>query len=189
MKFNIKQFMKLIDALKYRTHCPLCQKKLCINDRNLAEKYDIGNTEQRIAFELTSSDEIIYINPLTNEIELVIWDAGIKTQSGKRGIFGHSLNIKCNKCEMYDFTLQIWMDIDRQILTGMILNSEKISWEDKDNVLHEIASLYTTHQTKYSYFGADHSKNDGQITIPLVPLDVYNPGNTVARIRKLLIFS
>lgn len=186
---HIKHFFRLIDAIKYRTQCPLCRERLCINENNLAENYNIDNPKQRIAFELTNIEEIIYINPITNEMELVIWNEGNKTPSTKRGTFGHALNVKCDKCGMYNFTLQVWMNLDQQKVTHIVLNSEKISWEDENNVLHEITSLYMPHQTKYSYFVADSSKDDGHITIPLIPLDVYNPGNTVARIRKLLVFS
>lgn len=186
---HIKHFGRLIDAIKYRTQCPLCKEKLCVNEHHLAENYDINDPKQRIAFELINGDEVIYINPITNEMELVIWDAGKKNQSDKRGTFGHALNVKCDKCEMYDFTIQVWMDLDKQQITNIVLNSEKISWEDKNNILHEITSVYTTYHTKYSYFVADFSKDDGHITIPLIPLDLENPGNTVDRIRKLLVFS
>lgn len=189
MKLYIKQFVRLIDAINYRTRCPRCQGDLCINETNLAENYDVKNPSQKIAFEvLIGSDEILYIDPITNETELIIWDQGNKIHSSKRGSLGHGLTLEC-KCNMYSFTIQVWVDLNTHKINSIILNSERVSWEDDLCTLHEITATYTTNTIKYNYFHTDASEDDGHIVLPLIPLDINNPENTLSRIRKLLVFS
>jgi hypothetical protein len=203
----MKQFLRLLDALKYRTHCPLCNNKLQVNGRDLVQDYDINNPQQKIAFELSgSADDILYVDPITEKIELVIgnkkpqlsWGnhpsaiSGGTTKSAYyayHGVFGHALTIECEKCSFYSYTLQFWADLERSRITGIFLNSETVSWEDEANILHEIVSSYATNKTRYSYFGPETSQDDGQIVLSFIPVDVNNPKEAVSRIRNLIIFS
>jgi hypothetical protein len=90
---------------------------------------------------------------------------------------------------MYCFSIQVWIDLAKIAVTRIILNSERVSWEDENEVLHEIVSIHSTNKTKYSYIYPDTSKDDGIITLPLIPIDVSNPKDAVTRIRKLIVFS
>jgi len=203
----MKQFTKLLEAFRFRTQCPLCHHSLQANGRDLVTDFDIHNYKQRIAFELSgNADDILYIDPASEKIELVIGQEKPKLKWGNHpsaisggtsksayyayhGVFGHSLTIECDNCNMYSFTLQIWADLDQRRITQILLNSERVSWEDEEQTLHEIVSSYATNKTRYSYYHVDSSQDDGQITLPLIPVSMENPKEAVARIQKLIIFS
>ena len=203
----MRQFPKLLDALKFRTQCPLCHNILQANGRDLVTEFDIHDCRQRIAFELSgNADDILYVDPMSEKIELVIGQEKPKFKWGNHpsaisggtsksayyayhGVFGHALTIECDKCSMYSYTLQLWADLDQRRLTQILLNSETVSWEDEFQTLHEIVSSYATNKTRYSYFHTDSSKEDGQVVLPFIPVDFANPKEAVARIKNLIVFS
>lgn len=204
----MKQFYSFLDAIKYHACCPLCKNRLEINDRDLAMDYDQRSGGQRLAFNLTpGTDDVLYINPVTEAVELVLTEkyqlpalnvngtiSNIYTPAVQMpildGRFIHGLTIDCKSCCQFSYTLQIHIDLNvhkhNAILVGTYLNSETVSVEDNEMV-HEIKNIYSTDVTEYSYF----SKNgdDKKSTLPLIPLDLINPKETVSRIRKLLIFT
>jgi hypothetical protein len=189
----MKQFDKLIDALQYQKHCPACRGELVISESNLASSYDTNDpNHQKIVFEISiQNDELVYIDPLTNDVELVVWDAGnkiIHKDKNNLGTFGHSLKLECIKCCMYYYVIQVWVNLNIPQLVSVILNSESISWEDPDRTLHEIVCSYVTNKTTYTYFSVLEQES-GTINLPIVPLDIDNPENTVNRIQSLLVFS
>jgi hypothetical protein len=205
----MKQFNHLLEALSFRTHCPVCRARLQANGRDLVTEYDITNPDARIAFELSNSDDILYIDPRTEKVELVLTDRKPQFSLGNHpsvtgayaggtpnssyhtyhGIFGHSMTIDCDKCCQYSYTLQIWADLVGRRLTSILLNSEMISWDDEDGVTHEIVSSYASNKTRYSYFASDGTGDDDHISLPLIPVDVNNPKDAVLRIKNLIVFS
>ena len=205
----MKRFARLLDALTFRTQCPLCQERLRLNCRECINDYNIYDctAKQRIALNLSSnSDDILYIDLVSENIELVLGSDESKMRLGNlssafaggtsksafyayNGTFGHALTIVCDQCSMYSYTLQIWADLEKCRLTNVLLNSEMVSWEDEDNVLHEIVSSFSTNNTKYSYYSPDSAKDDGQMILPFISVDVANPRDAVSRIKKLLVFS
>src|SRR5574339_540777 len=168
----MKQFNRLLDALSYRTHCPLCNTRLQANGRDLVSDYDLDNPRARIAFELSNADDILYVDPKTERIELVLTERQPRTIYGTHpsvsgaiaggtknssyhsyyGIFGHALTIDCQECCQYSYTLQIWADLQGARLTSVCLNSEAVSWEDEKGTVHEVISSYATDKTRYIYF-------------------------------------
>lgn len=179
----MKQFNNLLDAICFQTHCPLCRSEL--------RSDSFTNSNQKIALKLFGNlSDIIYIDVATNNIdEVYVGSGSLQAHANKRGILGQSITISCYDCCMYSFIIQIWIDLDKQSINKILLNSEEVSWEDKDNVLHEITSIYSTNKTKYSYYSPPTAKDDGQIILPFVSVDIYNPKDAVVRIRKLLVFS
>ncbi len=172
----MKQFNSLLDAINFHTHCPLCQVELhCDN---------YINSKQKIALEFLGNS--FYIDVATEDIELV---SSSESPRNNYGLSGLSITIECCECHMYSFMIQIWISFKEQRITKIILNSERVSWEDEADVLHEIFSIHSTGKTKYSYIYPDTSKDDGIITLPLIPIDVSNPKDAVSRIRKLIVFS
>lgn len=126
---------------------------------------------------------------MTQNIELEFGGNGLQSKGNNCGTLGQPFTMACNDCHMYSFIIQIWIDISNKFITKIVLNSERVSWEDESNVLHEIVSIYSTDKTKYSYFGSDAALDDGQIVLPFIPIDVSNPKEAVDRIKKLIVFS
>jgi len=187
----MKKFDKLIDAIKFRTHCPLCNDDLYIKENGLIGNYNKENLSQKLTFSVFNTEEtVIVVNPFDNSVQVVNNTDDVK--NNKLGTFGTPLTIQCNSCDMYSFTIQVWIDLSHQVMIDIILNSESISWEDDKETLHEVTSIYSTNKTKYSYFRTDDIDNirySNPITIPLVPIDVNNLEGTVVRIQNLIVFS
>lgn len=204
-----RYFHSLRMGLDYQTRCPLCKDLLKINDRDLASDWGYGGHEyggdHRIAFYVSQKDDdAIVINPNTDEVELVVakrWspEVVVEAVNGEfepsfkpsaqpiyNGKFMHALTIDCKSCCQYSYTLQVHFDLSEEILIGVYLNSESLSIEES-GMVHEIKNSYAAQLTYYSYFDKEgDSKRD---CLPLIPLDLDNPKETVSRIRKLLIFS
>lgn len=178
----MKQFNTILDAIHFNTHCPLCQGEL--------RSDSFTNLNQKIALHPFSNkhNDTIHIDIITQDIEIVN-DSGWFQNSNSSGTLGQSFLIACYDCCMYAFRIQIWINLNTKSIIQITLNSEEVSWEDENNVLHEIISVYPTNKTKYSYYGSNTSKDDGQIILPFVPVDVSNPKDAVVRIQKLIVFS
>lgn len=174
----MKQFNNLLDALNYHTHCPLCQSEL------QSDKYT--NSKQKILLEFLGNS--IYIDTTSQDIEIVK-DQSIADHPSCNGTLGQSMKIECNKCHMYSFVIQIWIDLTKLIINRIILNSEMVSWEGNRNILHEIVLLHSTNKTRYSYYNPNPNMDDGQVFLPLINIDVSNPKDAVERVRKLIVFS
>jgi hypothetical protein len=200
----MKQFHSFKSALEYQERCPLCQGFTHINDRDLAADigYDYRGEGQRVTFYVNRrEDDTITINPATDEVELIlanrmpdkIYDAtthSITTAQPSLPIYNgkllHALTIDCKNCCQYSYTLQLHFDLAEERLTGIFLNSETLSIEN-DAIVHEIKNVYSAEETRYTYFLKDGVEKSS--ILPLVPLNLTNPNETVSRIRKLLVFS
>lgn len=202
----MKQFKSLLEAIFFHTLCPLCQKKMEINDRDLAVEYgyDEGcDSARRLSFYLNQrEDDIVTVDIVSGLVEIQLRErtppmpnaaqlAGlaplpqsiIQVISGK---FIHGLTVDCKSCCQYSYTIQIHFDLTNKNVSGVFLNSESVSIEEGDMV-HEIKNVYAVEQTEYACFPRDGSSK--RSCIPLIPLDMNHPKETVSRIRKLLIFS
>lgn len=208
---SMLSFASLIEALNYRDFCPVCDYKLEINDRDLAT--DIGYQYRRegrktISFFVGSNElEVMTIDLHTEEVEITIngrsdWDpsyvVGTQAYSNtilpktKRsasqyqgGKFLHSLTIDCKRCSQYGYVLQVHVDMGNEKLCGLFLNSEWIAI-DENGAKHELKNNYATNKTFYNCYLTDR---DYHTDIPLVSINVFDPMETVHRVRKLIIFS
>lgn len=200
----MKQFTSFMDAIRFRAECPVCAKKLEINDRDLtlSHAYD-EQGEHRLSFYLNQrEDDIITVDMLSDKVEIELRDRlpttiytaaqaalGPPPVSAYPSIpakFMHGLTIDCKSCCQYSYNIQIHFDLKNSKIDGIYLNSENVSVEEGDMV-HEIRNVYATEQTEYSCFPRDGSSR--RSSIPLIPLDLTKLKETVSRIRKLLIFS
>ena len=197
------KFSSFKEAINYQPVCPLCRSQLHINDRDLAADYGFeyrGDKRERISFFVNRrEDDTPTIDPETDEVELLyanrmppsIPNYNSPTHytnppKAYNGRFLHALTIDCKSCCQYGFTLQLHFDLTEQKLASAFLNSETVNITECEMV-HEIKNIYATEKTHYTYFPRDGSCK--QTTLPLIALDLSNPLETVARIRKLLIFS
>lgn len=199
----MKQFSTFLQAIKYQSHCVLCKGLMSISNRDQAldYKHRFWGEKELVSFYLAANtDDIITIDPDTEEIELFISNSDIKGVTGlytprfsskknytiKDGTFIHGLEIACRSCCQFSYTLQIWINLNLKKLGAIFLNSESLTLEDNKTV-HEIKNLYSIDRTEYTYF-----PNDGKskkITFPLISLNLLNPRETLSRLKKLLIFS
>jgi len=200
----MKRFSSFKEALSYRTRCPVCTSKLDVNCRDLVLEYSLFNPVQKMTFELGNGDDMLHVYPETERIELIISQrkqeifghsnaySGGNSHSvyfSYDGMFGHSLTVECKDCCQYSFTLQIWADLKKCVLTDRLLNSEFISWDDKKGITHEIKTIYATNKTQYTYYDSETGGSDKTITLPLISIDVEHPEDAISRIRNLLVFS
>lgn len=106
------------------------------------------------------------------------------------GTLYRGISMTCPKCHQFSYVIQLQIDMTLNVVTGIYLNSELISVEESDAV-HEIRNIYTTNMTEYVYLPAEGKINwnkDKKITIPLIPLNLKEPMETISRIKKLIIF-
>lgn len=108
------------------------------------------------------------------------------TNNKYHGKFMHGLSMECMSCCQFSYNIQLHMDIIKRKIVGIFLNSENISIEDH-GMIHEIKNIYATDETFYACFPKDGT--DKRIILPLIPLDLKYPQNTINRIKSLLIFS
>jgi hypothetical protein len=202
------KFYCFLEGLHYHSRCPVCRKQMEVNDRDLVARleYPLGHPYQKFAFHIgKSSDDIMYLDPHTEEVEIEFtrnredyalgshgtfkpygYSGQIYTHSTYDGMFYHALTLNCNSCCQYHYTLQLHTDLTERRLVGTYLNSESINVVDGEQV-HEIKNIYSTEKTEYACFPKDGSSK--KQSMPLIPLNISDPKETVARIKKLLIFS
>lgn len=206
------KFPSFRDAINYRKFCPVCKKRLQINDRDLATDYGYefrGNGSETLSFYLDQSQtDTLTINLDTEACEIsyserIDEDYGYPGGMGNvttgrtfyakkasprtyNGMLIHALTINCNSCCQYGYTLQIHFDLAVKKLSFALLDSEHITIEDGSSV-HEIKNSYAMTKTRYRSFEKGGSAK--AIELPLLPLDLKNPQEMVGRIRKLLVFS
>ena len=177
-----KQFNSLLEGMHYYTACPFCNQKLNINQKDLVADYD--GASQRLSYSLYG-DDLLWIDPKTEKVEVVNGPTSYTISSYYNSITYHRLGFECEYCFLFGYTIQIQVDLSKNKLIGVFLNSEKVSYEDSDNVLHEIKNIYTKNITEYTYYLESDTKQE---KFPLVPLNVQNPEETINRIKNLMTF-
>jgi hypothetical protein len=109
-----------------------------------------------------------------------------------------SLKIGCQKCHQFSYVVQVVIDGTAMRVEHLFLNSEFISWSDNNHITHQINNVYATDKTEYSKFSSIENTNfngrkmfrsDYHINIPLIPLNLNDPDETMNRIKKLNLFS
>jgi hypothetical protein len=182
----MKQFKSFLEAASYHPNCIFCQKTLTIVGRDLVDTDD--HDDNSISFYLSSLvNDIITFNKYTEKVSHI----SPEYNTG-HGVFIHGLTFHCDACCQFAYNIQIHIDTELLKLIGIYLNSESLSIEDGAD-LHEIKNIYSFNRTEYSYFrgilAADADVPDqNSINLPLVPLNLNNPIETVNRIRNLIIF-
>lgn len=190
-------FNTIKQALTYRKQCPLCKNKLNIhrgasndlliyNHRIL--KVRDGSTEATLNIE---TDQVTFEYTVSEEFHLSSRNYSstkrtlplIYPASGKLII---GFNLECYLCHQYYYNTAFHIDTGEKRFHFATLNSEWIEIEDGPDVLG-IHNIYATGITKYSHYFADGSVKECEI--PVIPLNVENPKETLARLKKLIIFT
>ena len=181
----ITKFKKIREGIDYRTHCPFCKEELFINERDAQITYK--NKQPILKFNLMG-DDILLINIVTEEVMTQLRQNISSYGYFNYGVNYHGINIECvnSDCGLFDFTLQLQTNIDKREINYVLLNSERISFEDESGRLHEIKNIYVNEATEYTFYTESESKTQ---RIPIIPIDFNNPLKTIQRIKKLIVFS
>ena len=210
-------FPSLLAGINYHMNCPVCTGPMKIDgdDAELSIIQDPVSGHQKRTL-TWHHDGVLTIDMDTREFSLTIKNSNqmypVFGYTGHSGSYAGSpvyqqiafngavyvgLAVNCQDCCQYGFGLKIILDTNGkgqgQITTE--LNSEMLSIESKGgDTVHEIKNIYPTNQTVYTCFTGSPKRtslcwNDKTLTLPLVPLDVYDPDKTLKRIKNLVIFS
>ena len=212
----MKQFASLTDGLNYVTVCPMCHTPTDINDLDadlmpISVPYETPHNKDlkgKLQFDLYDTD-ILNLDIETGTAEL-IRDAMMSSYNTSQMYAGGTLLVRlgvdCNDCCQYNYLLQLHIDLTKMALIKTVLDSETLSIE-KGDVVHEIKNSYVKDETMYYIVNRSRSlatqmTSDGMqeiqqltdtvdksITLPLFPLDLLNPEETLQRITKLIVFS
>lgn len=102
------------------------------------------------------------------------------------GVLAVGHNISCTNCHMYDYTLQLFVNLDYWKVTKAILNSEFVTIDEGEHV-YEIKNVYTLEKTEYTHIAQGiHGKT---LILPLVSNSMKRPKDVLKRVKSLLLFS
>lgn len=200
----MKHYTSIIEAIKYRTHCPACKKQLQVNETELAEeKY--GQLGQKIYVFYVDQryQSTCEIDSYTSKVVININDNvglqhpyyhsrnySLPNYTVQKGKFMHALHVECAKCHHYGFTLQVHIDLTTCLLEGVFLNSEALVF-DNDKLSCEIRNNYAFDKTEFTYWkrgGLKKLSDSKKMIIPLMKVDFEKPLDSFDRLKKLAIY-
>ncbi len=174
-------FMNFTEALNFNKKCPICNKKLKISKTNNDLLKDYKNKILFFYITTFSKNDLFTID--TNNGKFSYIELGpFKNNFKQNGKLLQALIIECTKCMMYNYTLQIHINLTDNKVDCLILNSETLSFID-NNELYKIKNIYTTDTTEFI------NVLQNKITkLPLILLDIKNINNTIDRVKNILPF-
>jgi hypothetical protein len=178
----MKQFTKLIDAISYRTHCPICDAKL-----EITNKFERQFNNKDYHFQYKSGWLIIRapkIKTITKFIRINAHEQNISHMHNNNDWI-HLMTVGCKTCYQYSYYIRVYIDLVKERIFNVSISAEVMSIVDDENVFHEIRSSFVANKTTYSCFYADGSER--RIDLPLMT-DI-PPQDRLNRIKKLLIFA
>lgn len=190
-------FNTIKQAITYREHCSLCKNKLHINRGSASDQVMYDHRILKIQDDKT----VTTLNIETNRVSV----EAVTYNEHNIGTYGHwqrqqsvpyigltpgqliiGISLECYFCHQYCYTTAFHLDTGLGLFCFASLNSEWIEIEDGPSVLG-IHNSYATGITKYSQYLA--SGETKECEIPVIPLNVENPKETLARLKKLIIFT
>jgi hypothetical protein len=207
------KFKNLRDAINFRSHCPFCAERLVVGDRYAEQKttFDIeGKNLVRIVWRTQDNEEMIFdvdsgfveiLYKFSNDYLIYTGvDAVVNRGRPARRIYdGHlyeSMKFICQSCNAYEYMIQICIDMSDRFINEIVLNHEGFCWQDTNDFVHQVKSIYTYDKTQYRYFPkGDKIYLDGvhveekSIDLPLILLNLDEPEKTIQRIKTLVLFS
>lgn len=211
----MRKFTSLVEGLNYVTVCPICKSWTELNDRDVSiiplkhikETVHNADLKGKLGFDLDGED-ILGIDIESGKVEIIRGQHTFINNSllYEGATILNRIGIDCNNCCQYSYLLQIHIDMAKMMVVDVVLDSEVISLEIKDQV-HEIKNSYITNSTIYNIIVRHREEvtkmtNDGlfdfietvdrldkTIILPLVPMDLLKPYETLDRITNLLVFS
>lgn len=202
-------FPNLLSAIHYQQYCPQCKKRIQLDEREFCERmeYPIGHPYQKLALPISSSTEdILYIYPADDRVELKLktFPPVVVTGPGLTpvlhyhtptvtGTLYQGLHFACRDCLGYRYTVGLKIDVGQSKIEEINLSSEAVYLEHGGKA-YDIRSSYATKKTEYTVINTDttrklYSDSAKRLDLPLIPLNIQNPRETLERIQKLLVFS
>ena len=211
----MKEFNSLAEALDYCIDCPICHAIISRGGGDQSYEYETREliiplcdrnkslSHDNLVIQIDSGRTTINLE-ITPNLDPNIMYAGVSNFSQQLSpqfdytfyqgslITGH--NVCCQECCLYSYTLQLHVNVAKYQLTNTLLNSETISIEEEDK-LHEIRNNYSMNRTEYilieslEYAHKIASNRHKTLMLPLLSDNLFNPTETLIRLKKLLIFS
>jgi hypothetical protein len=210
------KFDSLVEAVEYIKKCPLCQERLMFkkdidiyyhksrdwelettlifteSNMSYSDKLKICLQTGKVERETQVYEEIGA--GITGTITQPIWGGSYGMNPSANGHKYLGLGMECPNCRNYNFMIQIVVDLEPCVIANIVLNSESLTFKDKDKT-YEIRNIYTTNQTEYMYYNSDAVSEEGTIhlggreNLPLIPLDRSNPNYFFRRVKNLLLWT
>jgi hypothetical protein len=210
----IKQFTNIKEAITYHKKCYVCDSELqpTFHDNKIEYFYTDDQMHECMEINLSNNidsdtDDILSIDMENNSVKLNIKkrydilyynDPSYRLYSRKYsataysygGILYESILVNCIKCRNFSYVVRMIIDVEKyNRITDIMLNSEYITLIDHDN-FSQIVNVYTTEETKYrNAYKSKYFDADDFIVLPLIPLNLENPHETLSKIKKLLPFT
>jgi hypothetical protein len=209
-------FLNLVEAISYHKNCYICngQLQFYIHDELGKIQADIeqGTISKSICINLSDgmdsdTDDFLIVDMITNKASIKrnyryahssdsvghnytrrSRKLNISLRDWYDGLIYESVNLSCNDCQQFSYTIQMVVNTKEEYVTKLFLNSEYICLEENGSIVHEINNNYAREITGYRKI-AQLNSDDQKIEIPLIALNLQNPRETIERIKKLVIFS
>lgn len=178
----------LVNAINYKTICPICLGTIKINDKN-------------VTVTTSNLNEIISLgwqNSMYNKVVVLLENNSIHFEPPHTvplygmppGKLYNALQLQCVNCCQYSYTIIVIFDLSNFCVFDVALGYECLSILDND-ILHEIKNNYQFKETIYTCFYdiVGFSIGDKSVTLPLIDLDFSVPKRTLERVRNLVVFT
>ncbi len=133
------KFDTLVEALKHRTHCPLCSERLTLGAPSSLRQVIVNDRDYCLIIRNTSNtDNFIRIGKDGKTVELVS-DMALH---GKNGIFHYPLFMNCERCDGYtqSFRLDIDMASQPHILDQVLISRMSLMINKEEGI--SLRTLY-----------------------------------------------
>jgi len=199
---NLEHFNLPIEAIQYKIDCPICQCKLSIDPKDIVGPVAYSKNN-RLVFELDhASDDMVLVDVMTGDIEISTQKNSRSYQTGTSSnvylgsmytnVNSESFTGSCMVHDHYSYTIRMWIDLELRKVADIYLASEFIMCRDASDIVHEVNNYYESQITKYSYYKGSYNYKPfaelNVVELPIVPLNLSNPEETISRIQNLLIF-
>lgn len=186
-------FFTLRQAFEYKKTCPLCHGTLISNNMSGADGLItdedpiilIQHNDLKIHANMDTSSICVEYNDFSEtEFGVLKFKKSISNYNPGRLIIG--VDFECFDCHQYYYNVAVHIDTCNKIFSLATLNSEWLEIENGPDVF-TIRNIYATGITVY-----EHHLSNGdakKCEIPIVPLNLNNPQETLERLKKLIIFT
>jgi hypothetical protein len=208
----MKQFQNIIEAINYHNHCYICGAKLVLDFHGETIIWEHNLFRINLSAMVDSdTDDFLTIDAITNQVQLEqrrrypgfdpIYCIGTDTlldiiTPPKRPqtyapILFDSLQVGCSnsKCRCFNYVFQMKIHFGlSNMIEFLTLNSENILIINEGKE-HHISNNYISEKTTYISYLKGRNNRLRDFELPLVPLNLQNPNETLARLQKLITFS
>ncbi len=183
MTNSTKKFDTFEAALDFRRNCPYCQTLLMWE--TTGDSYRYQGFHQNDKKEYIVAENTQGVNIIANLTTLKFENMEDINEFDPFGTYYCGLKFKCDNCKEYYFMLQIVLDIGREIVRDIILNSENIRWYLGDKY-YAVNISYPFNTVKLNISRAGQYYN--RIELPLMALDVTNKEEVLETLKTYATF-